>query len=126
MESYYPKWNKKITIINGLIDLLYDLDDCSTGGLCHIVVDDENIKDSNLEFVIEYCQREENKDCVDKELSSLICQLLLELNLEQRAALFGMKMMCDIDYLDESVWEEMVGLKTIQEYINEFVEDDAK
>lgn len=117
MITYKPEWNPKIPIIEGMIHTLYDQPCCSCGGLCHIVTDDDNIRDEDLKFVIEYCEREENASRPDKELSSWICQLLLQLTFEQRAGLFGM-MEADID-IDENTWEYIEEFDNIQLYIEE-------
>ena len=80
------EWNPKIPIIIGLIETLYRV--CHGGGCCHIVTDDYNIEDYHLQWVIDYCNKSESNDCIDKELSSLICQLLLQLSIGQRRYLF--------------------------------------
>lgn len=79
-------WNPKFEVIGRLIEILYDLPECSCGGCCHIVTDDNNIRDSDLEFVIEYC--DQNKDRIDSEISRLIALLLLDFTIEQRVILF--------------------------------------
>lgn len=81
-------WHPKFYLVKELISLLYDLDGCGAGGCCHIVTDDNNIYDSDLDFVIEYCDREENKNCIDKELSKTICTILKEMTFKQRSVLF--------------------------------------
>lgn len=107
------KYHPKMYIIIELIHCLYDQKDCGCGGLCHIVTDDGNIDDESLKFVIEYCKEPKNSEYIDKELSSLICELMLQLSIEQRAVLF--KMMdddwttCgDTDYIDDTVWDAYV------------------
>ena len=117
MITYKPEWNLKIPIIEGMIHILYDQPYCSCGGLCHIVTDDNNIKDEDLKSVIEYCKREENASRPDKELSSRICLLLLQLTFEQRAALFGM-IEEDIP-IDEDTWEYIAEFDDVQLYIEE-------
>lgn len=104
-------WNPKITIIVGLIKTLYDI--CFTGGCCHIVTDDDNIEDEHLQYVINYCKRPENADRVDKELSTLICELLLQLSYEQRCFLFYLYR-CDHIYdtacFTESDWYKYMDM----------------
>lgn len=86
MECEY--WHPKFYLVKELIHLLYQLDECSTGGCCHIVTDDNNIYDRDLDWVIEYCNREETKDRIDRELSKTICIILKEMTFQQRAVLF--------------------------------------
>ena len=81
--NYY---NEKFPIVKSMIALLYDY--CPTGGCCHVVTDDDNIYDEDLDWTIEYSQREENKNCVDTELTVAICKCLRSMSFLQRAVLF--------------------------------------
>ena len=81
-------YNNKFIVVSKLIEVLYDLDGCECGGLCHIVTDDGNIYDNDLDWVIEWCNKEENKYRVEKELCILICTLLKQMTFKQRAILF--------------------------------------
>ena len=122
------QFNHKMPIIIKSIQTLYDLPNCGSGGCCHIVTDDNNIRDDDLKWVIDYCDKPENKDRVDKELSEFICKLLLQLSFEQRCILFYM---FDSDFiynygndLDESMWNYFItewSDKSIQEIIEEFI-----
>ncbi len=123
MRTYFPKWNPKMPIIVGLIHTLYDEAECSSGGLCHIVTDDDNLNDHSLKFVIDYCKRPENADSIDVELSSWICELMLQLDLEQRAGLFGL-MRAGFDMIDESVWKLIPNHPEVQLYISEVLEEE--
>lgn len=120
--TYNPKWNPKIPIIVGMIHTLYNLDECGTGGLCHIVTDDDNIKDDDLQWVIDYCKKPENADRVDAELSSWICELMLQLTLEQRAAMFGF-MNEGID-IDESIWNSIADFPGVLLYMDGIFEEE--
>ena len=102
-------YNPKMKIIKNMIHTLYELPDCSCGGCCHIVTDDENIRDSDLHSVINYCKDNSNK--IDTELSSWICQLMLQLTIEQRALLFvSMNNEIDIEFYSsyEFLWNNMI------------------
>ena len=81
-------YNNKFIVVSQLIEVLYDLDGCECGGLCHIVTDDGNIYDNDLDFVIKWSNKEETKDIVEKELCILICTLLKQMTFKQRAILF--------------------------------------
>lgn len=96
-------YNQKACVILKLIRLLYTLPGCGSGGLCHIVTDDDNIKDVDLLWVINYCNKPENANRVDAEISALICILLLNLNYDQRVCLFDM---INSDYVDDELDEE--------------------
>lgn len=79
-------WHDKFPIVRDMIGVLYDY--CVVGGCCHIVTDDNNIYDEDLDFVIEYAQRDENKGRIDSELSIAICKILKTMTFLQRAVLF--------------------------------------
>ena len=119
------EYNPKMPIIVQSIQTLYSLPSCGAGGCCHIVTDDDNLQDKDLQFVIDYCNSPENTDRVDKELSELICKLLLQLSFEQRCVLFYMFLSDYFDYvdLDESTWNAFINYKsdkTVQEMVEEF------
>lgn len=98
------EYNPKMEVIVKLIHTLYELPDCHSGGCCHIVTDDDNIEDKDLMEVIDYCHRSDNNDVIDKELSCLICELLLQLSREQRICLFYI---LNYGYFDDGiVYEE--------------------
>jgi hypothetical protein len=100
------EYNPKMKIIVDLIHTLYKLPDCGTGGCCHIVTDDGNIRDNDLKWVMEYCHSPENNSRIDRELSYTICELLLQLSYEQRAYLFNMMNYGLIDNgIDEERWD---------------------
>lgn len=88
-KYYHPKFE----LASELISVLYNLEECITGGLCHIVTDDGNIYDDDLDSIIKNCDKEENKNEIDRELSKTICIILKQMTFEQRAVLFEM-----IDY----------------------------
>ena len=69
--------------IRQLVSCLYDLDGCACGGLAHIVTDDNNL-DDDIQWVIEYCDREGNKDRTERGLVKLICEELLKLSMQER------------------------------------------
>lgn len=123
MNNLNLYWNPKIPIIVKMIDVLYTLPDCSCGGCCHIVVDDDNIRDEDLKFIIEYCKDKKNADRVDKELSSLICELLLQLNIDQRIIIFE-AMGNGYDIEDKSMWDYLTKDTDLYlKYLQEFKED---
>ena len=82
-DYYVPKLN----MIRNLISCLYDLEGCCTGGLCHIVTDDNNITDSDLKFVIAECDKDPER--LEAPLCKLICEEMLKLSIQQRALLFS-------------------------------------
>ena len=75
-------WDPKIPLIIDLIKVLYTYK--LSGGCCHIVTDDNNISNGDLDYVINYCKSDEAKEELDCGLSLLICSLLRELTYTQR------------------------------------------
>ena len=86
-------YNKKFPILRDMIYVLYEY--CPSGGCCHIVTDDDNIYDDDLDFVIEYAQRKENVNRIDAELSIAICTILKSFSFLQRAVFFDSFYVCD-------------------------------
>ena len=113
-------YNSKFMVVSKLIEVLYDLDGCECGGLCHIVTDDDNIYDNDLDWVIEWCNKEENKDRVEKELCILICTLLKQMTFKQRAILFDI-MNCGSGYFLEDCESVYTYLNDMDMSINEIV-----
>lgn len=92
-------YDPRIAAIRIMISALYDIEGCHCGGLAHVVVDDDNFTDEIIDWEIEYCNKEENKDCVEKELVITIIKELKKLSIEQRALLFSSfySFRCDSD-----------------------------
>ena len=117
-------YNPKMQIIVELIHLLYELPNCGAGGCCHIVTDDDNIDDDDLQWVIDYCNKPDN-GYLDKELSRTICELLLQLSREQRICLFYLM---NAGQLDEGVsdytWDYLLAYyKTADEMLSDWNND---
>lgn len=43
-------------IIKGLLTALYNIPDCGCGGCAHIVTDDMNVSDSDIDFIVTYAK----------------------------------------------------------------------
>lgn len=82
-------YSPMITAIRTMISALYDLEGCCCGGLAHVVTDDNNFDDDDLDWVIDYCNEEENKDRVEKEWVIAIMKELKKLTMPQRALIFS-------------------------------------
>ena len=86
--------------------MLYSIPSVCAGGCCHIVIDDDNIDDDNLRWVIDFCETDGN-DKPDAKLSKTICEYLLELDYEQRELLFALMNAGVFGDLDEQTWNSM-------------------
>lgn len=79
----------RLNTIRELISCLYSLEGCACGGICHIVTDDNNFDDDDLDFVLKECEKEENQDREEIGLAKLICSELKKLSIQQRAIIFN-------------------------------------
>ena len=68
-------------------DLYEDMGE-GAGGMLHIVLDDGNLDDDDLQWCIEYCNREENTDRHDKKICLEIAHRMLGLNREERLLIY--------------------------------------
>lgn len=82
-------FSQRLEMIRTMILALYDIEGCICGGIAHVVVDDENFEDHHLQFVIDECNKEENKDRLEVPLAKVICEELLKLSMQERALLFS-------------------------------------
>lgn len=92
-------YNDKVAYINKLVRLLYDdLGECC-GGLLHIVLDDGNLKDHNIQYCIEYANEPENANRADRLICLEIATKMLDLSMEERALIYHMDMgfECEMD-----------------------------
>lgn len=81
--------NDKVRKAADLIDEIYDSEDGAVGGLAHIVVDDWNVENNNIDYVIEYAKEDGiNKKSDLSEETRLAClnamEFFKELTLEER------------------------------------------
>ena len=81
-------WSEEIGEICSLVKYLYDDLHEGAGGMLHIVLDDCNIDDDDLEWCLEYCDKEENRDRHDKEICIEIAQRMLRLSREERMLIY--------------------------------------
>ena len=81
-------WTKEVGEVCKLVKTLYeDMGECC-GGMLHIVLDDGNLDDDDLQWCIEYCNREENTDRHDKSICLEIAHRMLNLSKEQRMLIY--------------------------------------
>lgn len=81
-------WTKEVGEVCKLVKTLYEDMGEGAGGMLHIVLDDCNIEDDDIQWCIEYCNREENADRHDKEICLEIAQRMLELNYIERMLVY--------------------------------------
>lgn len=76
---------QKIETIKEYINCLYAIKGCGTGGLLHILIDDDNIDDDSIMFCMKECIK--NPDEEESKLGRVICEEFLSLSMEQRRLL---------------------------------------
>lgn len=81
-------WSEEVKEICSLVKYLYDDLHEGAGGLLHIVLDDGNIDDDDLQWCLERCNREENRDRHDRDVCIEIAQRMLNLSREQRTLIY--------------------------------------
>ena len=86
MECIY--WTKEVKRVCILVKVLYEELGESTGGLLHIVLDDGNLEDKHIQWCIEYCNREENANRIDKDICLEIAHRMLGLNYIERILVY--------------------------------------
>lgn len=99
-------YHRNMPIVIKLTKVLYDLADVIEantvcGGVAHVVLDDGNFRDCDLDFVIEWAQDEEHKNEPESKLAVCVMQYLKEMTYEQRAATF---ILMGEDELTESLY----------------------
>lgn len=78
-------FDKKLDVIQAYIRCLYSLDGCATGGMLHILLDDDNYDDECIAFCLSECLKNPLKP--EARIGKLICEEYLTLPLEQRRLL---------------------------------------
>ena len=92
------KLQTKRELLESLIGLLYGTLGQSTGGLCHIILDDDNIRDSDIDFVLKACDEPENSNRDDRFICKYICELLKPHTEEERFYLINGVPLGNIDF----------------------------
>ena len=91
--------NDMVIYVNKLVELLYeDLKECC-GGMLHIVLDDGNLDDDDIQWCIENCNKPENENKIDKYLCLEIAHKMLQMTMKQRRLIYytSLSFECDLD-----------------------------
>ena len=98
-ESYY---HKNFSLLKVLINALYELPNCASGGICHIVTDEDNVRDADLSYVLGECYGNDSfwNGHIEKPLGALICKLFLEMEYKQRVCFVQLMSCVGDDNLD--------------------------
>ena len=80
--------NDMVIYVNKLVELLYeDLKECC-GGMLHIVLDDGNLDDDDIQWCIGNCNKPENENKIDKYICLEIAHKMLKMTMEQRRLVY--------------------------------------
>ena len=82
MCKYYTK---HLDTIHTLIGALYSLEECSCGGLLHILLDDDNIEDNHIAYCLSQCIKQQDRE--ECGLGKLICEEYLRISMPERRLL---------------------------------------
>lgn len=91
MDSINYRWQRckyytpHLQTIKEYIGCLYAIDGCCTGGMLHILLDDDNIDDDSILFCLRECIQHPERE--DSGIGKLICEEYLKLTMPQRRIL---------------------------------------
>lgn len=77
-KHYDPKMDELLSYCKRL----YQLPGCGAGGCLHILLDDSNYRDSDLEFCRQYCEKHAEGE--ERELAMKILDIYSEMTLQER------------------------------------------
>lgn len=78
-------YSEHLETVREYIRCLYSLSGCGSGGLLHILLDDDNIDDDDILFCLKECIQHPDRE--ESKIGQLICEEYLELSMEQRRLL---------------------------------------
>lgn len=78
-------FDKHLETVREYIGCLYNLDGCCTGGLLHILTDDDNYDDDSIIFCLRECLLHPEKE--ESTIGRIICEEYLKLPIQQRRLL---------------------------------------
>lgn len=76
------KLEVRIYLLNDMREVFYTLPKCGAGGALHIMLDDGNLRDSDLIFCLKHLSKEENE--IQRNLGTAIIHELMMLSPAQR------------------------------------------
>ena len=113
-------YHRKTPLVIALIHALYELPDCGCGGIAHVLIDDENVTDDDITWMMEKINSDDERytGSIERDLVELLCKELSEMTFEQRLAIFEM-MRLNID--NENLYQEYESI--IRDSVNRTLED---
>ena len=113
-------YHRKTPLVIALIHALYDLPGCGCGGIAHVLIDDENVTDDDIAWMMEKVNSDDEwyTGSIERDLVELLCRELSEMTLEQRLAIFEM---IRLNINNENLYQEYES--AIQDSVNITLED---
>ena len=78
-------YDKHLETIKEYISCLYNLEKCSSGGLLHILTDDDNYDDDSIFYCLRECLLHPEKE--ESVIGQIICEEYLKLPIQKRRLL---------------------------------------
>lgn len=85
MEDKCKYYSKHLETIREYIGCLYSIDGCASGGLLHIMLDDDNYDDDDIAYCLKQCLLHPERE--ESLIGRLICEEYLALPMVQRRLL---------------------------------------
>jgi len=78
-------YNKHLKTIEEYIHCLYSIEGCESGGMLHILLDDDNYDDDDVLYCLQECIKHPERE--EAAIGKMICEEYLKLSNEQRSLL---------------------------------------
>lgn len=113
-------YHRKTPLVIALIHALYELPGCGCGGIAHVLIDDENVTDDDIAWMMEKVNSDDKwyTGSIERDLVELLCRELSEMTFEQRLAIFEM---IRLNINSENLYQECES--AIQDSVNITLED---
>jgi hypothetical protein len=95
MKHKCKHYTPHLDTIREYISCLYSLEGCGTGGMLHILLDDDNFSDYWITDCLKECLNHPEKE--EWEIGKLICENYLKLSMPQRRLMTTPYITCDFD-----------------------------
>lgn len=82
MNDKCKYYNEHMETVLEYISCLYNLKDCCSGGLFHIMLDDDNIDDDDIIYCLKECLKHPEKE--ESKIGILICEEYLKMDMHER------------------------------------------
>ena len=78
-------YDKHLDTIREYIGCLYNIEGCCSGGMIHILTDDDNFDDDDISYCLKECLKHPDRE--EAAIGKLICEEYLKLPMQKRRLL---------------------------------------